>query len=161
MTGTSLCLTWKTWGVANSRKISCTCSSYGKLNNATYFPAAEMRKQLTFRDATTAFPAKWRRLNNERKFPHWRNLEGERHQYGISARHFVRKPVAASWNVSCFLKLHEWINLLVCICVIKGPLTWCLRPKCIQSQPGASSSSGDCDGGKNVAEMKSAFAFGF
>lgn len=30
--------------------------------------------------------------------------------------------------------------------------------QCVQSQPDASSSSGDCDGRKNVAEMKSAFA---
>lgn len=33
--------------------------------------------------------------------------------------------------------------------------------QCVQSQPDASSSSGDCDGGKNVAEMKSACDYSY
>ena len=120
---------WTTWQKNIGRGAAVLCRKY-------CFPCR--RKQPTFLDATTGFPAKWR-LRNERRnsilmtrhysaplsASDWlkrishtaqpirstTQIKVEsRHQYGISALVFVRrqfpgKPVLASRNVGCFLRL--------------------------------------------------------
>ena len=104
-----------------------------------YSEKGSLRKQLTFGDATTGFPAKWS-LRNERRnsilmtrhFPElgsvsdWLNQISHaarpirsttqiwvvtRHQYGFLhsflRRHLAGKPLVASPNVGCFLRLEE------------------------------------------------------
>ena len=98
---------------------------------------ATLRKQPTFRDAATDFPAKWR-LWTSVEIPYWWHVTiqiwvmfvigwGEfhplrsailtRHQYGIPAfvsrRYFAGKLVAATQYVDCFLRLRDVrLNLL-------------------------------------------------
>ena len=129
-------------------KASCNQENITDFIGATYSPLSKtrwwsflslwyicsLRKQLTFGDATTGFPAKWR-LRNERRnsilmtrhysdlgsASHWLNQISHaarpirsntqiwvvRHQYGISAlvSHLAGKPVVASPIVGCFVRL--------------------------------------------------------
>ena len=126
-------------------KGTCDCKNESDLPTESFchkgFPTklckSSLRKQPTFGDATTGFPAKWR-LRNERRNSilitrHHPDLGSAsdcssrvgnliqpirnttqiwlvtRYQYGISAlflrRHLAGKPVVASPNVNCFLRL--------------------------------------------------------
>ena len=90
-------------------------------------PSSSLIIQLTFRDATTSFLAKWRlrneRRNSIRHYPDrgsasdWlkqnflpiRSRSDTSSVWNLCAllfkRHFLRKPVMASRNVSCFLRV--------------------------------------------------------
>ena len=148
MTGTSMCVTWKTWGVANSRKISCTCSSYGKLKNATYFPAAEVRWQLTLRATTTGFPAE--RAQNfhtdEVWVAHVISMEFLRViSWGNQSRRREMSVVFSSYTKG-----------LICWCasVIKGPLTSCLRPNAFSLSQTRAHHPGTATAGKTSLKWK-------
>ena len=80
--------------------------------------SSSLRKQPTFRGATTGFPAKWRQRNELRNFVlvtrHYPDLFGWKfastnqkhysHLRSFLRRHFVGKTVVTSQNLGCFLR---------------------------------------------------------
>ena len=72
-----------------------------------------LRKQLTFCNATTAFPAKWH-LRNVCRIPlltmcYFKDLSSGMSSVWNFRHHFVRKPVVASRNVGCILMLNRGV----------------------------------------------------
>ena len=114
-----------------------------------------LRKQPTFRDSTDGLPAKWR-LRNERRnsilmtrtlqiwvvllidqseaLPrsrYWRVISME-FLRSFLRRHFARKPLVMSRNVSCFLRLLVWqlhVISVVCLhgCKLAGEREWACK----------------------------------
>ena len=68
-----------------------------------------LRKQLTFRDITTGFPAKWCLRNEETNsilmMRHYSDLIGCCAAEWLKIWHFAGKPVGAWQNFGCFLRL--------------------------------------------------------
>ena len=114
------------------------CLNFDKLPDTASL--SSLRKQLTFCDATTGFPAKWREnraqkfhtddvsdlggvsdwlkqishaappIRNTTKFGWWRVISME-FLCSFLRRHFARRPVVASWYVGCFLTLINFLTL--------------------------------------------------
>ena len=97
---------------AKKNKLDASTKIGSSLSNSS------LRKQPTFRDATTGFPGKWRLRNELRNSVlmtrHYLDLFGWKfastnqkhysHLRSFLRRHFVGKTVVASQNCGCFLR---------------------------------------------------------